>query len=346
MNIGYITGNWPSWSETFIAQELTLLRAALPIVPIAVRGRAGQLDPDFAYLEEPVAEFATGRGRQVPLPKGVRTRVSVHKHRGALERLAAIVAEREIRHLHAAFGDLPGLLAATVARKLGISWSVSVHAADVHASQFAESAIYKGASAILACNERVRAALPGYPVEVIPHGLCLEDWPFVAREPGECLRLLFVGRLVEKKDPLMAAEIAKAASAQLTVIGDGPLRASMQGVELRGAQTREQVRAAMAEANALIVTSRELADDAEGIPNVIVEAMASGLPVVSRISGGIGEVLNSQTGWPVQDDDFLCELRRLDAVRPLAARAMVESRFDAHTLIQRRIARLACFISP
>jgi glycosyltransferase involved in cell wall biosynthesis len=267
------------------------------------------------------------------------------KHRAAVARLAAIVRDQEIGHLHAAFGDLPALLAATVARESGITWSVSVHAADVYASQFAESAIYAGASAIFACNEAVRQALAGFDVEVIRHGLCLEDWPFVARLPRPDLQLLFVGRLVEKKDPLRAAEIAKELGARLTVIGDGPLRGAMTGVELRGSQTRAEVRAAMTEADALIVTSRELADDAEGIPNVIVEAMASGLPVVARVSGGIGELLTPETGWPVLGDDFACELGRLDAERPVAARQVIEAGFDAHGLIRQRIARLACFIS-
>jgi colanic acid/amylovoran biosynthesis glycosyltransferase len=341
--IGYLTGSWPAWSETFIAQELTLLREALPVVPIAVRGGP---DADFCFLTQDDAQSADKPGRQLPLPMGLRTRLSVARHRAAVTRLKALVCERDIGHLHAAFGDLPGLLVATVARQMGISWSVSVHAADVYASQFAESAIYEGAACVFACNERVGRALQA-PIEVIPHGICLEEWPYVPRIPRqEKQRLLFVGRLVEKKDPLRASKIAKAAGARLTVIGDGPLRSALSGVDLRGSQSRAAVRAAMAEADALLVTSRELTHDAEGIPNVIVEAMASGLPVVAEPSGGIAELLSAETGWPVQDGDYLCELRKLDATRPQAARAMVEARFDAHALIKLRIARLACFIAP
>ena len=95
-----------------------------------------------------------------------------------------------------------------------------------------------------------------------------------------------------------------------------------------------------------------LADgDTEGIPNVILEAMASGLPVLASNVGSITEVVREDTGYVIDPDDIdaviaclaemISDRAAVDCKRH-AARQLIESRFDAGRLIQLKAKRLLC----
>jgi len=116
-----------------------------------------------------------------------------------------------------------------------------------------------------------------------------------------------VGRLVEKKgfaDLLHALARLQDAGADFScrIFGDGPLRAELtelrdtlglrERVELVGARSSEQVRSALGDADVFVLTPRVTADgDRDGIPNVLVEAMACGLPGVTTSAGGVTELV-------------------------------------------------------
>jgi glycosyltransferase involved in cell wall biosynthesis len=133
-----------------------------------------------------------------------------------------------------------------------------------------------------------------------------------AREP----RVLFVGRIVEKKGLeflLRAFSTVKAAvpSAELRVIGDGPLGGQLrefvaaQGLQVKflGWQSEETVMAEMHEARVLCVPSVRAANgNGEGLPTVIMEAQAIGLPVVTSARGGTTEgIIDGVTGIAVKE---------------------------------------------
>lgn len=111
--------------------------------------------------------------------------------------------------------------------------------------------------------------------------------------------VLVVGHLIERKDPLLALEafrLGAQADAQLVFVGRGPLaealvaRAGELGlgarVVLAGERPPEQLRDWYRAADVLLLTSRR-----EGRPNVVLEALASGTPVVATAAGGTGELL-------------------------------------------------------
>ncbi|MDG2122098.1 MAG: glycosyltransferase [Verrucomicrobiales bacterium] len=115
--------------------------------------------------------------------------------------------------------------------------------------------------------------------------------------------LLFVGNLRPVKDPLMLLEAHAAASGrlgeevlELHFVGQGEMHAEIEAkakalgtadrVKMLGMQGADAVAARMSSADVLCISSTH-----EGLPNVLLEALASGLPVVSTDVGGISEVL-------------------------------------------------------
>ena len=153
-------------------------------------------------------------------------------------------------------------------------------------------------------------ALGVAPDRVIVHhsGIDVRRFDFQPRVLGEGpAELLFVGRLSEKKGVAYALEavakvVASGRDARFTVIGEGPLGASLRGlagslgiadrVSFLGRRTQAEVVTAMRSAHLLLAPSMTAPNgDQEGIPNVVKEAMASGLPVVSTLHSGIPELV-------------------------------------------------------
>lgn len=132
--------------------------------------------------------------------------------------------------------------------------------------------------------------------------------PITRRPP----HILFVGRLVEKKGcryliEAMATVQKEVPAARLTVIGDGPLRqdlerlAAMNGTQVtfRGAQPSAEVKRELNASRALCLPSITAQNgDAEGFGMVLLEAQASGVPVVTSALGGATEgIREGATGY-------------------------------------------------
>jgi glycosyltransferase involved in cell wall biosynthesis len=138
--------------------------------------------------------------------------------------------------------------------------------------------------------------------------------PVARRDP----RVLFVGRLVEKKGCRYLieamAEVQKAVPfAQLVVIGDGPLRADLEqlaqnrgvSTDFRGAVPNSEVKSELDNARVFCLPSVTAENgDAEGLPISILEAQASGVPVITSARGGVGEaVKDGLTGLTFPEHD-------------------------------------------
>ncbi|MDH3686167.1 MAG: glycosyltransferase [Myxococcales bacterium] len=144
----------------------------------------------------------------------------------------------------------------------------------------------------------------------------VQDRPMGAR--GASLSLLMIGRVVAKKghrDALEALGLLRdrGVAASLTIVGEGPEQAALEG-QVAALELGSQVRFApstdqtgllehLRSANAFVHCSVTAEDgDVEGIPNVVVEAAATGLPVVGTRHGGIPEVVeDGATGFLVPE---------------------------------------------
>ena len=160
---------------------------------------------------------------------------------------------------------------------------------------------------------------------------------------------------MEKKGTKVLIEaVAGLADARLVIIGDGPLRGALERqarelgdrVRFLGALPSDEVAQWMRRASVLAAPSLTAADgDAEGLPNVVVEAAASGLPVVGTKHSGIPEAIEDGTsGFLVPEGDAgalaarLADLLGSESLRRdmgAAARRLAERKFDRQMLTAR-----------
>jgi glucosyltransferase len=179
--------------------------------------------------------------------------------------------------------------------------------------------------------------------------------PVAARPP----RVLFVGRLVEKKGceyllRAMQAVQGEVPGANLVVAGDGPLRGALEKLAARlgikatflGAVASSEVQAELANARVFCLPSVRAANgDAEGFGLVLLEAQAAGVPVVTSALGGAQEgILDGLTGYSFAEKDVASLSEKLIRVltddslaaeMSLAAPRFMAERFDIRRLTTR-----------
>ena len=216
---------------------------------------------------------------------------------------------------------------------------VSFHGADVGvdagqaAWRQALQQVFQHAALILARSESLLAGLValGCPVEKLRlqrTGIPLDAWPFQERPfPADGgWHLVQACRLVPKKGlrtTLRAfGEIAKTMpAARLTLAGDGPLRQELEEaaraaglsdrVSFPGFLHQDALRELIYSAHLFLHPSETPPDgNREGVPNALLEAMASGLPVLATHHGGIPEaVTHGKSGFLVAEGDALALAR-------------------------------------
>ncbi len=188
--------------------------------------------------------------------------------------------------------------------------------------------LFEKADLLLAISQVMRQKLIELgcsPNRAVVHRLGVNPNLFVPgrRVTGEGpVRILTIGRMVPKKGieyglRAVAALASEFPRIEYVIIGDGPLKPQieqmveglgLQGiVRLCGWKSRPEIVSALGQADILLAPSLTAASaDQEGTPVVIMEAMASGLPVVSTVHAGIPEVVeDGVSGFLVSEKDVL-----------------------------------------
>jgi glycosyltransferase involved in cell wall biosynthesis len=265
-----------------------------------------------AFLRALRAALAMGRRSVRPLPYHI-----VYLAHAC--RIRRWLAERPVRHLHAHFGTNAAETALLLRLLGGPDYSFTVHGADEadNGPRLALERKTAGAKFVAAISNYTRAQLMRHAAPA--------DWPkirvvhcglepaFLAGAPvplPERPVFLCIGRLSGEKGHLVLLEAfarlrAGHPEARLVLAGDGDLRPEIEAriaaaglgeaVRITGWIDAAGVRAELRAATALVQPSFQ-----EGLPVVIMEAMALGRPVISTYVAGIPELVRpGETGWLV-----------------------------------------------
>ncbi|UKA53971.1 glycosyltransferase [Arthrobacter sp. FW305-BF8] len=278
--------------------------------------------------------------------------------------LAVALKDRNVRHLHVHFASTPTSVARLASAITGIPYSFTAHAVDIFLDSVSQDDLrIKFAQAhhsvtISEYNLRfLRRLFPDATsrLHLVRNGLELDRFPYRdPRPPGATVRVAAVGRLVEKKGfqyllPAAAELVAQGFPLDLRIAGTGVLAEQLQStveqlglvrsVRLLGPQTQDQVHELLDSADAFIAPCVVASDgNADGMPTVLLEAMAAGVPCISTAVTGIPEaVRNGRTGIltrPGQPHLLAQAIRRISSpatdrvAMARNARALIEKDYD------------------
>lgn len=343
--IAVIVSGFPRLSETFAVNELLAL----------------------AQRDALAAIFATkpGDGNQPQLGSERLSRFLTVLPNDTADKQAAVVAnalkDRNATAVHGYFAHQPAAVAWRAAERLRLPFGFSVHAKDARKISSSELGIRaKRAACVVACNNDVAATVQntGAGVHLIPHGVDLDRFKVSLLPPTGILQILAVGRLVEKKGFRFLIEAVSRLKLpfRLRIIGAGPEHEQLSQmisayglsdhVTLCGPRTHDQLPEEYAQAHVVAVSSVvDSAGDRDGLPNVVLEAMASGRAVVASRAGAIeAAVRDNETGLLVPAADPLSLALALTRLAhdmglrerlAIAARRHVEARYDVRSCSER-----------
>jgi len=296
--------------------------------------------------------------------EALRLLANVH----TIAHFALFLDGEDLQHVHACFLSWPACIALALSRLTGRRLSIAAHARDIFVEPGAVAEKVEAASFVAVCTDqglrRLRELVPPRhhsKIHLHRHGVNTRD---VMAEglgvSGPCDRaaepptVAAIGRLVPKKGyghlMLAAASLKKqGVRCRVRLVGDGPERPRLEQVRRElGLEDTAEIEGALAHADAmrLLKTADVLAvpsliapdGDRDGIPNVILEAFALGVPVIAtRLDGIMEAVEHLQTGLLVDPGDaesLAGGIRRLIEDRPLReslaanARLLVEADFS------------------
>ncbi len=381
-SVAYLVSQYPALSHAFIEREISALRArGVEVVPFSVRpagdgvlGSADRVAADEvtvlksghawrdharlvstrprAYLQSLLAAPRVGR-------PGLRPRLWQLFYWAEAVALVAAMQRRGLRHVHVHFANN----AADVARHataLGRaayggewSWSLAMHGPTEFSDPAGHDLASKlAAASFVACisdyaRASVLALAPTATTIIVRMGVDLGRYrPVDRRDHADPLRVLFVGRLVPEKGPAdLVAALDGAANLELRLAGDGPLRHELPAGSLLGGVAQDQLPDLYAWADVFALPSY-----AEGLPVVLMEALATGLPVVTTPVAGIPElVVDGETGLLIEPGDRAALSAAIERLRDpalrerlgAAGRAAVLERHDAARAVEPLLAALS-----
>jgi glycosyltransferase involved in cell wall biosynthesis len=343
IKLAYLFERFPSFTQTFCYREVAELnrQGRAPIV-FSIRpdepGPAETWDAELVrrvnYLpeEKVLIKEVQGAIRRAELSEAAKKAIEDWGRQTDFLRLyqAAYIGARLPQgvHMHAHFAGLAARTAYWVREFFGIPFSFTAHANDIFVprsfaiglDRLIDTASFVVTETDYAANYlRARFAQAAAKIQCVYNGLDLSTFPradFASTVP----LIVSVGRLIEKKgfsDLIEACRILAESghNFRCEIIGEGPLendlRAQIESGDLRekvilaGAQSQAEIKRRLGAAHVFVLAcTTDSSGGTDNLPTVIMEAMATGLPVVSTTLAGIPEMVQPGiTGELVSPND-------------------------------------------
>lgn len=366
--LAYLFERFPAFTKTFCAREVAELYRQNLRVPVFSIRRPNDERPlnipldgvDIRYLPDSnslrfkvLTRLAAKRFSHVWNPK--QDPRDKHRFYEAIH-LGPLLEKEGVTALHAHFAGLATRTAWWIKRLFGIPYSFTGHANDIFVEkpdqrlplgQLIRDAEFVATETEFS-TQYLQSKFPESAGKIhrVYNGLNLD--PFRLADPGRgSAELIAIGRLIPKKgfEVLVRAcnmLVAKGLQLHCRIVGAGPEHVPLRQlidrfalgkfVELTGPKAQPEIVELLAQSNLFVFPAVEDGTgDRDNLPTVIIEAMATGLPVVATSLGGIGEIVTHQrNGLIVQqgDDDALA-----DAITFLAEHADLRKSYGQNALV-------------
>lgn len=375
--VAYVCKRYPRFSETFIVNEILAHEAAgLTLEVFALRPvEETHFQDQISQVRAPVTHIPTKlrhpqefwnliRMAEAHFPHNV-TPLTGMEHAEANDIAQAIILalackERGITHLHAHFGTVATTVARIAGAIAGITYSFTAHAKDIYHDYDDPTRLdlkLRDAATVVTVSDynldHLRTTYNAPNVRRIYNGIDLTRFAYALPKPSD-RGILAVGRLVEKKGFHILLEAISlmregGETPQCTIIGAGDEEANLRAqidasnlsdvVTMMGPMPQPEVIAAMRDAAVIAcpcIVGRD--GNRDGLPTVLLEAMALGTPCVATAVTGIPEIVrNEETGLCVAEGDPMALADALSrmisdgALRSSVstrARSLIEAEFD------------------
>jgi glycosyltransferase involved in cell wall biosynthesis len=237
---------------------------------------------------------------------------------------------KNINHVHAHFAFISVDIASVLSKLLGVKYSLTAHAQDIYTNLPKIQQVIGDASFTITCTQYNRHYLNKISdfeyadkIFTVYHGVEISKWlssHHYHKIGCSEIRVLSIARLVEKKGLiylLKAIRLLIEMDVQITctIVGEGPLRRHLENqikdnglgtaVRLLDFLPQRQIKSFFAQSDIFILPCIIAENgDRDGLPNVIMEAMLSGVPVISTSVSAIPEIIRDGiTGILVREKD-------------------------------------------
>ncbi len=365
--LAYLFERFPAFTKTFCAREVAELyrqNVRVPVFSIRPPNDDRPLNisldgVDIRYLPDSnglwfkvLTRLAARRFSHIWNPK--EDPRDKHRFYEAIH-LGPQLEKEGITAVHAHFAGLATRTAWWIKRLFGIPYSFTGHANDIFVEkpdqrlplrQLIKDADFVATETAFS-TEYLKSKFPESANKIyrVYNGLSLD--PFRLADPAAgSLQIISIGRLIPKKgfEVLVNAcntLIARGLQLKCRIVGSGPEHVPLRQlidrlglgkfIELTGPKAQPEIVDLLAQSNLFVFSAVEDdSGDRDNLPTVIIEAMASGLPVVTTGLGGIGEIVTHQANGlivPEGDADSLAE-----AIAFLAEHAELRKSYGQHGL--------------
>ena len=362
--VGYLFSRFPVFTQTFCARELaelyrqgfnppvySLLRPSEhQVVNVALNGIPIHYVPDLRSLAFRLKTMLAPAHLK-KLWSGSGDRRDKGRFREAIY-LAAPLRHAGVQHLHVHFASLAARTAWWLKRLFGITYSFTGHANDIFRpkpnQRVSLADLISEASFVVTVSdysaEMLRRDYPDAAHKIFRIYNGVDPSQFSRADAGaEPLKIVSIGRLIEKKGftfLVKACALLRAAGVnfECRICGDGPERERIQEmvkahdlagmVHLAGEKPQDQIVQFLAESSLFVLPAvRDSSGDMDNLPTVLIESMASALPVVATRIAGIPEIVQEGVNGVLVEPGDAEQLA--GAIGTLAANPDLRERYGA-----------------